>query len=163
MGALTVAARKGVRGLGRLAAVAAAGFGASLILFSASRWFWVSAAVLVSTGFFMMLQMACANTLIQSMVADRLRGRVVALYAMMFMGMAPFGALFAGLVADRLGAPVTVAVGGAGCLVGAAVFASRLPRFRGEARRLILAQGMVGGEPVEEMTAGSLSNGEAEA
>ena len=161
MGALTVASRKGVRGLGRLAAAAAAGFGASLILFSASRWFWLSAGLLVSTGFFMMLQMACANTLIQSMVPDRLRGRVMALYSMMFMGMAPFGALFAGVVADRLGAPVTIAVGGAGCLAGAAVFASHLPRFRGEARRLILAQGMVGGEPVEEMTAGNLSNGEA--
>jgi len=161
IGALTVAARKGVRGLGRLAAAAAAGFGVSLILFSASRWFWLSAGLLVSTGFFMMLQMACANTLIQSMVPDRLRGRVVALYSMMFMGMAPFGALFGGVVADRLGAPVTVAVGGAGCLLGAAVFARHLPRFSGEAHRLVLAQGMVGGEPAEEMTAGSLSNGEA--
>jgi len=161
LGALTVASRTGVRGLGRLAAAAAAGFGISLALFSASRWFWLSAGLLVFTGFFMMLQMACANTLIQSMVPDRLRGRVMALYSMMFMGMAPFGALFAGVVADRLGAPVTVAVGGAGCIVGAAVFASRLPGLRGEARRLILAQGMVGGEPPVEMAAGSASGEEA--
>jgi predicted MFS family arabinose efflux permease len=161
LGALTVASRTGVRGLGRLAAAAAAGFGISLALFSASRWFWLSAGLLVFTGFFMMLQMACANTLIQSMVPDRLRGRVMALYSMMFMGMAPFGALFAGLVADRLGAPVTVAIGGAGCILGAGAFASHLPRLRGEARRLILAQGMVGGEPPAEMAAGGASGEEA--
>jgi len=161
MGALIVASRSGVRGLGRLAATAAAGFGASLVLFAFSRWFWLSAVILVSTGFFMMLQMACVNTLIQSMVPDRLRGRVMAVYSMMFMGMAPFGALFAGLTADRLGAPVTVAVGGVVCMIGSAIFASHLPSLRGEARRLILAQGLVGGEPSEEMTAGGLSGGEA--
>ncbi len=152
LGALTLASREGVRGLGRLAAVAAAGFGATLILFAFSRWFLLSAIVLVPVGFFMMLQMACSNTLIQSMVPDRLRGRVMALYSMMFMGMAPFGALFAGVVADRLGAPITVALGGVVCMLGAAVFASRLPGLRSEALRLIVAQGMIGGEPPEQMT-----------
>jgi len=109
-------------------------------------------AVLVPTGLCMMLQMACTNTLIQSMVPDRLRGRVMAVYSMMFMGMAPFGALFAGVVASHLGAPLTVGMGAVGCLLGAAVFARHLPGLRGEALRLILAQGMVAGEPPEATT-----------
>jgi MFS family permease len=152
VGALTLASRKGVRGLGKVVAAAAAGFGTCLILFSLSRSFHLSTLVLMPAGFCMMLQMACTNTLIQSMVPDRLRGRVMALYSMMFMGMAPFGALMAGVVANHLGAPVAVGAGGAGCVLGAGVFASRLPILRGEARRLIIAQGMVGGEPPDQMT-----------
>jgi len=152
LGALIVASRPSLRGLGKVTAAAAAGFGVSLILFAVSRWFWFSAAVLVPTGLCMMLQMACTNTLIQSMVPDRLRGRVMAVYSMMFMGMAPFGALFAGVVASHVGAPLTVGMGAVGCLLGAAVFARHLPGLRGEALRLILAQGMIGGEPPEEMT-----------
>jgi MFS family permease len=151
LGALTLANRAGLRGLGSWAGTAAAGFGASLILFSFSLWFWLSGFLLVATGFCMMLQMACTNTLLQSMVEDRLRGRVMALYSMMFMGMAPFGALFAGLAAGKLGAPATVAAGGAICLLGAVLFATRLPLLRGEARRLILAQQMIPGDPPEEM------------
>lgn len=152
-GALTLANRSGLKGLGTWAAAAAAGFGLGLVLFSLSRWFWVSAVLLVGTGFCMMLQMACTNTLLQSMVPDRLRGRVMALYSMMFMGMAPFGALFAGLVASRLGAPITVTMGGVACVLGAGAFASHLPLLRTEARQLILAQRMVASEPPEEMIA----------
>jgi len=69
------------------------------------------------------------------------------------MGMAPFGALFGGAVADRLGAPTAVIMGAVACLGGAAIFGLRLPKIRGEARQLIIAQGMVGGEPVQEMSA----------
>ncbi len=86
------------------------------------------------------------------MVPDHLRGRVMSVYAMMFMGMAPIGALLGGALADRLGAPVTVSLGAVACLGGAAIFGLRLPTLRVEARRLIVAQGMVGGEPVQEMT-----------
>ena len=161
LGALTLAGRSGVRGLGNLVAGAAAGFGATLMLFSFSRWFRLSAVILVATGFCMMLQMACTNTLLQSMVPDRLRGRVMALYSMMFMGMAPFGALYAGLTASQIGAPLTVAAGAAGCLLAAAVFASRVPGLRGQARQLILAQGIVGSEPPEEMTARGITGNPA--
>jgi len=77
----------------------------------------------------------------------------MAVYSMMFMGMAPFGALLGGAFADRLGAPVTLSMGAVACLGGAAIFGVRLPKIRGEARRLIIAQEMVGGEPVQEMTA----------
>ncbi len=156
-GALVLAMRSGLRGLGRIIALTSAGFGVSLVLFAFSRMFWLSAAFLVGAGFSMMLQMAASNTLIQAMVPDRLRGRVMSAYSMMFMGMAPLGALFAGAVAHKLGAPLAVAIGGAGCLVGSALFASRLPRLRVQARQLIIAQGMAGGEPPEEMNIRSAS------
>lgn len=152
LGALIVASRQGLRGLGKVTAAAAGGFSVCLILFSLSRWFWLSAAILVPTGMCMMLQMACTNTLIQSMVPERLRGRVMAVYSMMFLGMAPFGALFAGVAAGHLGALMTVRIGAVGSLLGAAIFARHLAGLRAEATRLLLAQGMVAGEPAEEMS-----------
>jgi len=153
LGALTLALRTGIRGLGKLVSICCAGFGISLIAFSFAKIFWLSAALLIPVGFFIMLQMACSNTLVQSMVPDALRGRVMAVYSMMFMGMAPFGALLGGAVADRLGAPISVAMGGAASILGAIWFGRQLPIFRGEARQLIIAQAMAGGEPAEEMTA----------
>ncbi len=153
LGALTLAARTGVHGLGRWVTFSCAGFSVTLIAFGFSHNFWLSTALLVPVGFCMMLQMSSSNTLIQAMVPDHLRGRVMAVYSMMFMGMAPFGALLGGALADRLGAPVTVSMGAVACLGGAAIFGLRLPKIRGEARRLIIAQEMVGGEPAQEMTA----------
>jgi MFS family permease len=94
--------------------------------------------MLVPVGFSMMVEMASSNTLIQAMVPDELRGRVMAVYAMMFMGMAPFGALLGGALAHRVGAPATVAVGGAACIAGAVVFAAKWPAFRNQARQLIV-------------------------
>jgi MFS family permease len=153
LGALTLASRTGVRGLGRWVAYSCGGFGVSLILFALSRNFWLSVALLLPVGFCMMLQMSSSNTLIQAMVPDELRGRVMALYSMMFMGMAPFGALLGGAIADRLGAPVTVAVGAVASLGGALWFGMQLPKVRVEAHRLIVAQAVAGGEPAEEITA----------
>jgi MFS family permease len=152
-GALTLAAKKGLSGLGRWVPIACGGFGVSLILFSFSRNFWLSAALLVPVGFCMMLQMSSSNTLIQSMVPDRLRGRVMSVYSMMFMGMGPFGAFFGGALAERIGAPITVAMGAVASIGGAALFWLRLPEIRVEARRLIVAQAMTGGDPAEQMTA----------
>src|SRR5437773_12052052 len=105
--------------------LACMGFGTSLILFSASRIFWLSTVLLVPVGFCMLVQLASSNTLIQSMVPDRLRGRVMAVYSMMFTGMAPFGALLAALLATRIGAPLPVAIAGIVCVAGAAIFRSR--------------------------------------
>lgn len=153
LGALTLATRTGVQGLGRWVTLSCAGFAVSLMLFALSRNFWLSTALLIPVGFCMMLQMSSSNTLIQAMVPDHLRGRVMSVYSMMFMGMAPFGALLGGLVADRLSAPMAVIMGAVAALGGAAIFGLRLPKIRGEARRLIIAQEMVGGEPVQEMTA----------
>ena len=153
LGALTLATRSGVRGLGRWVAFSCGGFGIGLVLFSLSRTFWLSAMLLLPVGFCMMLQMSSSNTLIQAMVPDELRGRVMALYTMMFMGMAPFGSLFAGALAHRLGAPLTVSIGAMACIGAATLFFFHLPRIRVEARRLIVAQEIAGGEPSVEMTA----------
>jgi MFS family permease len=151
-GSLILAAKSGIHGLGRWIALAALGFGLSLVLFSLSRFFWLSAALLLPVGFCMIIEMASSNTLIQTLVSDELRGRVMAVYSMMFMGMAPFGSLLAGTLAHSLGAPSTVALGGLACIAGALVFTWRLPTLRLEARRVIVALQVAGGEPPEEMT-----------
>jgi MFS family permease len=152
IGALTLAAKSGLKGLGTWVAACSASFGVSLMLFGRSKMFWVSAAMLIPVGLFMMVQMASTNTLIQAMVPDRLRGRVMSVYSMMMMGMAPLGALLAGALSDRIGAPMTVEIGGVCSILGAIWFGSKLPMIRGEARRLIIAQSYVGGDPPQEMT-----------
>ena len=152
-GALTLAAKAGIKGLGRWVAFACGSFGISLFCFSFSTHFWLSVAFLLPAGYSMMLQMACSNTLIQTMVPDQLRGRVMSVYSMMFMGMAPFGAFFGGALAHRIGAPITVAMGGVACVLGAICFGRALPGLRIEARRLIIAQGMAAGEPAQELNA----------
>src|SRR5262249_41009874 len=118
-GALTLATRTTVRGLAKWVAISCAAFGAALVLFSFSRLLWLSALLLIPAGFSAMLQMSSSNTLIQSMVPDRLRGRVMSVYAMTFMGMAPLGALLAGSLAHTLGPRWTVAIGGSIAIVGA--------------------------------------------
>ena len=153
LGALTLATRVGVSGLGRWIAFSCGGFGVSLVLFSLSRHFWLSAILLLPVGYCMMLRMSSSNTLIQAMVPDDLRGRVMALYTMMFMGMAPFGSLFAGSLAHRLGAPLRFSVGAVACICAAILFFYHLPKIRMEARRLIVAQEVAGGEPSVGMTA----------
>jgi MFS family permease len=152
-GALTLAMRKTLKGLSVWVAASCAGFGVALLLFSFSRLLWLSAALLVPAGFCMMIQMASSNTLIQSMVPDRLRGRVMSVYAMTFMGMAPLGALLAGSLAHKLGAPLTVGIGGVVAIVGAGLFGLKLPALRPAAREMIVAQQVAGGAPAQEMTA----------
>jgi MFS family permease len=151
-GAVTLTTRRHIRGLGRWVALSASGFGVALIAFSFSRTLWTSAVLLVPAGFFMMIEMAASNTLIQSMIPDRLRGRVMSVYSMMFMGMAPLGALGAGLVAAPLGAPLTVAIGGAVCLAGGLTFGAGLSALRGPARELIVAQQVTAGGPPDDAT-----------
>jgi MFS family permease len=129
-GSLALAAKKDVRGLGKITGYACAGFAASLILFSLSRLFWLSFLLLIPVGFFFMVTLASTNTLMQIMVPDNLRGRVMAVHVMMFMGMAPFGSLIAGAVAESIGAPVTVAMGAVCCLGGALIFKLRLPKLQ---------------------------------
>ena len=157
IGALSLAFKRGLKGLGTWVLLSSAGFGATLILFGISKNFWLSVALLVPVGYCMMVEMASSNTLIQSMVPDRLRGRVMSVYSMMFMGMAPIGALGAGVVAHHLGAPLTVAIGGMACMLGSVAFGMRLPVMRMEARRLILAQGLAGGDPPQEIVSQEVS------
>jgi MFS family permease len=159
-GALLLAGRSGFRGLGRLIGASAIAFGGTLILFSLSRNLAVSVALLYPVGLSMMLQMASSNTLIQAMTPDHLRGRVMAVYSMVFMGAAPFGALFAGSMANLLSAPGVVALGGSWSIVAGIWFARVLPRFRAQARQLIVARQAGAGDPAEETTLGfSLAQG----
>lgn len=157
MGALLLASRTGLHGLGRIVALAAGGFGAALIGFSLSRVFLLSALLLVVAGFCLMLQMGSSNTLVQSMSPDHMRGRVMAVYSMMFMGVAPIGSLLAGILAAKFGAPLTVGLGGLAAIAAAGVFALRLPALRAEGRRLIVAQELAAGTPAQEVTGGGLA------
>src|ERR1035438_4198737 len=117
-------------------AACAMGFGASLIAFSLSRSFPLSVLIMLPVGYTLMVQMASTNTLIQMMIPDSLRGRFMSVYSMMFMGMAPIGALLGGTLAHHLGAPLAVALGGSGCVVAGLAFALRLPRWRQGAKML---------------------------
>jgi MFS family permease len=150
IGAIGLAARRQLRGIGRWIAAGTIAFGVSLFGFGLSQSFWWSVALLVPAGAAMMLLMAGSNTLIQTLTPDAMRGRVMALYVMVFMGTAPFGGLLAGLAADRVGASTTVAVGGALCVVAGLVFSIRLPRLR-KVTRAIIAQQLASGEPPEEL------------
>jgi MFS family permease len=156
-GALLLASRETVSGLGRWVAISAGAFGVSLMMFAFSRSFWLSCALLLPVGFAMMVEMGSSNTLIQTMSPDHLRGRVMSVYSMMFMGMAPLGAVLSGVAAGRWGAPVTVAVGGIVCVAAAAIFGWRWPELRSEARRLIAAAQMAGGVPPQVATGGSVA------
>ncbi len=131
-GALFLARREGLGGIGTLIARASTSFGVLIALFALSKNAWLSAALLVPAGFAMMVHMAASNTAVQSMVPDHLRGRVMAVYSMVFMGTSPIGALLAGTVAQRIGAPATVAIGGGLCVVNGLLFARKLPRLRAQ-------------------------------
>ena len=107
-----------------------AAFGILLALFAAARSFGVALALLALAGCAMIVTTALANTMLQTLVPDELRGRVMAFYAFVFVGMAPLGAFQAGLVAEHTGAPTSIALGGAGCVVAAAIAAWRVPALR---------------------------------
>jgi MFS family permease len=128
--AVALARRRSVAGLGRVVAAGSIGFGASLMAFSASRSFVLSAAILAVTGFSMITQAAATNLLVQSLCPDALRGRVMSLYTVMFVGMAPWGSLMAGSLAHAIGTPATVAAGGAVCAAAGMIFAARIPSMR---------------------------------
>ncbi len=130
VGALYLASRANVRGLVRVIAVCGLLFGAALCLFSVSRTQPVSLAVLALTGFSMNVQMAAGNTVLQTIVDDSMRGRVMSFYTMAFAGMVPFGSLLAGMAAEHPGTQTAVFIGGCLCLCGAIVFSLYLPRMR---------------------------------
>jgi MFS family permease len=122
LGALYFAGRTNYQGLARWIAGTSAVCGIALVLFSQSRVFWVSAVVLFFVGFAATVQMAATNTIVQSRVPDELRGRVMAVYATMFMGVQPIGSLIAGGVAKHIGAPYTLTVFGTLVLIGSLTF-----------------------------------------
>ncbi len=142
-GAISLATRKSVLGLGRQIVIDTGLFGAALIAFAFSHALVFSLVMLAVAGAGMMQQMAASNTILQTIVDDTKRGRVMAFYAMAFQGMAPFGSLLAGFVASRIGAPWTVAWSGACCVVVSIWFASRLPRMRAAIRPVYVRLGIL--------------------
>jgi MFS family permease len=130
IGALILASRSSIRRLGRLIAVATAAFGVTLIGFALSTSLFLSCLMITVTGLSVMLATASINTVLQTLVKDELRGRVMSLYTMAFVGMTPIGGLVGGAIANRLGAPTAVVLGGLGCLVLALWFGRRLAPLR---------------------------------
>lgn len=142
-GAFFLAGRKSVLGLGKYIPLTAGAFGAGLIAFSFSRALWLSLLLMVVTGLGFMVQMAASNTVLQTIVDEDKRGRVMSFYTMAFMGTAPFGSLLAGSIADRLGAPHTLMFGGIGCVLGALWFATSLPSLRRDVRPIYVRIGIL--------------------
>jgi MFS family permease len=132
--ALSLAARKSVLGLVRMIPIAAAVFGLGLIGFGLSRVFWLSMVMVLIAGMGMMQGMAGSNTIIQTIVSEDKRGRVMSYYTIAFVGMAPFGSLLAGSLAHAIGAPWTVVINGSVVLLGAAWFLTQMPAVRREMR-----------------------------
>jgi MFS family permease len=128
--ALRMAFRKSVRGLGRQIGLGAALFGLGLVAFSLSHVVWISMLLLVLTGFALMLETTASNTIVQTIVDDAMRGRVMSFYAMAFFGVGPFGSLLAGWLTKYLGAPRVAQLAGAAVVAAAAWFATRLPALR---------------------------------
>lgn len=126
LGALYLASRKNILGLEKLIPLAAGTFGIGLIAFALSRYFLLSMGLMVIVGLGMMLQMASSNTILQTIVDDDKRGRVMSFYTMAFMGAAPFGSFLAGGLASSLGAPNTIIIGGFSCILGAIIFTRKL-------------------------------------
>ncbi len=126
-GVLWLASRRGIMGLQRVICLAGGAFGAGLLGFGFSRWIWLSVPLMVVTGAGMMVQMAASNTLLQTLVEDDKRGRVMSFYTMAFFGMMPLGSLAAGVFGSRIGAPATVAWGGVATIVAVLMYAYKLP------------------------------------
>lgn len=141
-GSLYLASRRGVPGLERWIALTAGFFGVGLVGFSHSRVFWLSLIMVLLTGFGMMVQMASSNTVLQTIVEEDKRGRVMSLYAMAIRGMAPFGSLLVGSAASRIGAPNTLMISGLFCILGSALFARKLRVLREMVRPIYVKMGI---------------------
>lgn len=139
IGTLMLASRRGFSGLGRWIVFGSSGFGVALILFSFSHSFPLSLLLLAPAGFCLFYVITASNTLIQAMSPDAMRGRAIGVFSMLILGVAPFGALMSGFIAQRIGAPLTVALGGLACAVGALVCSLNLPALTVKGDQLILA------------------------
>jgi MFS family permease len=151
IGAIFLASRKNVLGLGRIITIASGIFGMGLISFSLSHTLWLSFFLLLITGFGMMVHMASSNTILQTIVDDDKRGRVMSLYAMAFMGMAPLGSLVGGSLAGWIGAPITLIVVGTSCLIGSLLFRKILPSLRIMIRPIYVRKGIFSEKPETKM------------
>jgi MFS family permease len=142
-GSIYLASKKSVRGLVSVIPLSAAVFGAGLIMFSQSRSLWLSLPLMFITGLGLITQMAASNTIIQTIVDDDKRGRVMSFYVMAFIGTAPFGSLLAGILASSIGAPITLLIGGAACLIGSLFFAVKIPILKKHIRPVYVRLGII--------------------
>jgi MFS family permease len=143
VGALYLASRSSVRGLGRAITLATVLFGSGLMAFSFSRDVWLSAALLLITGFGVMVTTASMNTILQTLVEEEMRGRVMSLYTMAFVGMSPLGSLLGGWLALHIGAPATLLMGGGACVLVAVGFGSRVPALREIVHPIYVRKGII--------------------
>jgi MFS family permease len=143
IGALYLAQRESVVGLGRIIMWAAAVFGIGLVIFSLTTSLWPAFLVLAIAGCGFMIQLAATNTILQTIVEERLRGRVMSFYTMAFFGTVPIGSLLGGVMADHYGATRTVLVSGIICLAGSAWFAYKLPAIRAVIRPIYRERGII--------------------
>src|ERR1700722_5396211 len=155
--AISLALRKSVRGLTTMIQIAAVMFGSGLILFGLSHRLMLSLLLMIVVGFGMMQGLAASNTVIQTLVPEDKRGRVMSYYTMAFVGMAPFGSLLAGALAHRFGASRAVMITGAFCLIGAAWFSTQLKSVRAVMKPIYIEMGILKSpeEPVMEDRAGT--------
>lgn len=154
--ALSMVVRRNVRGLTKMLPIGAAAFGVGLVCFGFSNTLWLSMGMMLLTGFGMMQGMVASNTILQTLVEEKMRGRVMSYYTMAFVGMAPFGSLLAGFLAHGIGAQRTVIVSGAACILGALWFWTRLTGIRAEMRPIYERLGIV---PVPTLVDGEATEG----
>jgi MFS family permease len=145
-----LARRRSVLGLGKVIPTMAALFGAGLVAFSLSRFLGLSLVLLLCTGVGFMVTMSASNTVLQTLVEDDKRGRVMSLYTMAIMGMTPFGSLLAGGLASRIGAPRTLLFGGLGCIAAALWFVLLLPKLRERVRPIYVEMGILPAVPTAD-------------
>ena len=141
--ALSLTLRKSVLGLTRMVQIASAMLGAALILFGLSHTLWISLVLMAFAGFGIMQCASASNTIVQSLVPDDKRARVMGYYTMAFFGSAPFGSLLAGALAHRIGGPHTLFITGSTCLAGALWFTFELPKLNADMRPILHAQGLL--------------------
>jgi MFS family permease len=146
--ALSLVVRRTVRGLLKAIPIGAAVFGAGLIAFGFSHSLWLSIPMMFVTGFGMMQGVTTSNTILQTLVDEKMRGRVMSYYTMAFVGMAPFGSLLAGTLAHAISAPRTVIISGVACILGSLWFWSRMAAIRTDMRPIYQRLGIVPGRKV---------------
>jgi MFS family permease len=144
-GSIYLASRQTILGLGRFIAYAFAIFGIGVIAFSLSKILIISLSMMLIAGFGMIVQMASSNTILQSIVQEDKRGRVMSIYATAIIGMTPLGNLFAGSLASWIGAPNTLIISGIACIIGSLIFAMNLPQIRKEVRPIYIKMGIISG------------------
>ena len=143
LGGIYLASRSTVVGLGRVMLIGTLTFGVTLVLFSLVKTVWLAAPLLAFAGAGFIVQMASTNTIIQTIVEERFRGRVMAFYTMAFFGTVPIGSLLSGLAAEHVGAPMTIRMGGVICFVSGLWFASVLPILRTHVRPIYIRRGII--------------------